>query len=218
MSYTMHTLAASSGNCGASRSTNEIKYLVIHYTGNRGDTAANNAKYFANTVVEASAHYFVDNTEVWQSVPDDVVAWAVGGKRYTGSAGGSMYGIVTNRNSLSIEICGTGTGTSPSAATLENAYALARALMDKYGIPLKNVYRHYDVTGKSCPAWAVYSPDWENFKSHLVPKSEADAAVEWAKENGVITGKADGDMALNETPTRRQLAIMLYRFWRLLKE
>ena len=78
---------------------NQIKYLVFHYTGNDGDQAANNAAYFQNNIVQASAHYFVDDTTVWRSVPDLKVAWAVGGKKYANAdktGGGTMHGIVTN--------------------------------------------------------------------------------------------------------------------------
>lgn len=73
---------ANAGNVGGSRSASAIKYIVIHYTGNDGDTAAANAKYYANTVVKTSAHYFVDAKEIIQSVPDLRIAWAVGGNKY----------------------------------------------------------------------------------------------------------------------------------------
>ena len=32
---------------GTERALTEIKYIVIHFTGNKGDTAENNGKYFA---------------------------------------------------------------------------------------------------------------------------------------------------------------------------
>ena len=36
--------------------------------------------------------------------------------------------------------------------------------MGKYEIPIENVIRHYDVTGKSCPKYYVDHPDeWEQF-------------------------------------------------------
>ena len=75
-------LRANVGNCGPSRNAQAIKYIVIHYTGNDGDTAQANAKYYASTVVKSSAHYFVDANSIYQSVPDLRVAWAVGGGKY----------------------------------------------------------------------------------------------------------------------------------------
>ena len=50
---------------------------------------------------------------------------------------------------------------------MENAAALGRDLMEKYGIPLSNVYRHFDVTGKHCPSYLVNAQKWEDFKKRL---------------------------------------------------
>ena len=46
------------------RTKTQIKYIVVHYTANDGDTAAGNLAYFARETVKASAHYFVDEKEV----------------------------------------------------------------------------------------------------------------------------------------------------------
>ena len=130
---------ANSGNVGGKRTASGIRYIVIHYTGNDGDQAANNAAYFQNNIVQASAHYFVDDTTVWRSVPDLKVAWAVGGKKYANAdktGGGTMYGMITNTNSISIEMCDTiRNGTCQAGeATLANAAALGRELMAGCGI------------------------------------------------------------------------------------
>ena len=62
---------AHSGNYRrAARGKEDIRYLVIHFTANDGDTAKNNADYFARAKISTSAHYFVDENEVWQSVRD----------------------------------------------------------------------------------------------------------------------------------------------------
>lgn len=126
MSYKTYTKTANKSNYGAKRSTSNIKYIVIHYTGNDGDKALNNATYFKNNVVKASAHYFVDDTAVYQSVPDNYTAWSVGGIKYGNCAttgGGKYYGKCTNANSLSIELCDTvKNGTVyPSTKTITNA-------------------------------------------------------------------------------------------------
>ncbi len=141
MSYTLVEQLAASGNYGGSRTASQIKYLVFHYTGNDGDKAANNAVYFQKNIVKASAHYFVDDTTVYLSVPELKVAWSVGGSKYANAdktGGGSMYGIVTNTNSLSIEMCDTiRNGVyQASEATMENPASLGRKLMEKYNIRL----------------------------------------------------------------------------------
>lgn len=158
MAYKLKKNLANKKNYGGSRKTSAIKYIVIHYTANDGDTDEGNGKYFRNNIVKASAHYFVDSDSVTQSVPDDYVAWSVGGSKYSNcksTGGGKFYGKCTNSNSISIELCDdkkNGT-VYPSAATITNAIELTKGLMKKYGIPAENVIRHFDVTGKSCPAY-----------------------------------------------------------------
>nr|DAQ03678.1 MAG TPA: N-acetylmuramoyl-L-alanine amidase [Caudoviricetes sp.] len=229
MSYTIKEQLANSGNYGGSRNASQIRYLVYHYTGNDGDRAANNAKYFQNNIVKASAHYFVDDTTVWRSVPDLKVAWSVGGSKYANAhktGGGTMYGVITNTNSLSIEMCDTiRNGVyQASEATLANAAALGRALMEKYDIPIENVYRHFDVTGKHCPSYLVNAQKWAEFKKRLevkimdnTPSGAHKEGVEWAIANGILTGNSEGDLMLSQPVTRQQMCTMLYRFWKLME-
>ena len=43
------------------RSLSNIKYIVIHYTGNKGDKASSNARYYAQSNTRtAGAHFFID--------------------------------------------------------------------------------------------------------------------------------------------------------------
>lgn len=170
MSLLIKEQLANPGNYGDSRGSDQIKYLVIHYTGNDGDNAANNAAYYQRTVVEASAHYFVDDTTVYRSVPDLRVAWAVGGTKWSDcgrTGGGTLYGVVTNTNSISIELCDTRRDGTYQAteATLANAVVLCRELMVKYRIPLERVVRHFDVTGKHCPVYMMNPVAWADFKA-----------------------------------------------------
>ena len=55
-----------------------IRYLVLHYTAGRNDSAGSNLRYFRDNVVKASAHYFVDDLGWLQSVDDGDTAWSVG--------------------------------------------------------------------------------------------------------------------------------------------
>lgn len=172
MAYVLKTNIATKGNYGSSRSTSNIKYLIIHFTANDGDTDESNAKYFKNNVVKASAHYFVDDDSVTQSVPDNYAAYAVGGTKYNDcskTGGGKMYKTITNANSISIEMCDTFKNgkNDVSEKTVENTIALAKVLMKKYNISINNVYRHFDVNGKYCPAYYMDASAWANFKIKL---------------------------------------------------
>lgn len=147
------------------------KYIVIHYVG-AVSTAKNNADYFYRTYVGASAHYFVDETSIWQIVDDYDSSWAVGGGKQS-NKGGSMYGIVTNSNSINIEMCVKKDKNGNwyyEQQTLNNTRDLVQYLMNKHGIGASNVYRHFDVVGKSCPANYLTDSAWANFKSFLTGK------------------------------------------------
>lgn len=171
MSYTLKLNIANRSNFGSIREITAIKYIVIHYTTNDGDTDENNAKYFKNNIVKASAHYFVDDDSVTQSVYDNYIAYSVGGNKYSNTGitgGGKYYGKCTNRNSISIELCDDVRNgvIYPSAKTIDNAVELTKRLMVKYNIPASNVIRHFDVTGKACPAYwsgsATNNAKWKN--------------------------------------------------------
>lgn len=160
----------------SSRYGNGIKYIVVHYTGAPG-SAVNNATYFANGYRGASAHYFVGYSgEVWQSASDSLAAWSVGGNKYPGTKGGSVYGKCTNYNSINIEMCVRTSGSRSDTskdwyfenATIKSTVKLVQGLMKKYNIPLSRVVRHYDVVGKYCPNPFVLNDDevtWSSFKS-----------------------------------------------------
>lgn len=151
-----------------------VEYIVVHYTANRGDTAKNNADYFARAATGTSAHYFVDRDEVWQSVKDSDTAYHCGSKN-------PVHPYCRNANSIGVEMCDSVDGVP--AATMERTAALVRELMARYGVPADRVLRHYDVTGKNCPApWVSAPAGWENFKTMLeediVTQEQFDAMLE----------------------------------------
>ena len=177
--------------------TAPVKYIVIHYTAGNGDTAKNNADYYASAKIEASAHYFVDEGNIiYQSVKDTDTAWSVGGTRVY------KHKECRNANSINIELCSqnrNGSGKPASDGgwyfkpeTVNNALELTRFLMSKYNIPPENVIRHFDVWGKICPAPFVNSPgEWESFKRKLVKHMEELTSVNdivWElKQRGIIS-------------------------------
>lgn len=187
---------ALSANYGGARAASTIKYIVIHYTGNDGDTAANNAKYYASTKVEASAHYFVDDKEIIQSVADLRVAWAVGGKKYAScgkTGGGTLCGKCTNKNSISIELCDVVRDgkMQPHPVALEHALALVGHLMAKYGIPRENVVRHFDVTGKLCPAYWAGKENATRWKAEFRDRCAPDYRAKLQARGGLADGTMD---------------------------
>ena len=141
-----------------------IKYIVIHYVGALGG-AQENCAYYGGGNRGASAHYFVGDDGIYQSVPDKWVAWAVAGtKNY-------KHPYCRNMNSISIEMCsriGADGKYYIRDGIVEQTIKLTRYLMNKYGVPVANVLRHYDVWDKQCPEPFVRKPElWQDFKKKL---------------------------------------------------
>lgn len=214
------------GNYGASRPLSQIKYIVIHYTGNDGDTDENNGIYFKNNDIDTSAHYFVDDDSITRSVPDNFVAWHCGAVEY-------RHKFCRNDNSIGIEICDDVRNgvIYPSAKTIENVLELTGQLAKKYNVPYNNIIRHYDVTGKKCPAYWVDDAKWKKeFWNRLgeddmtkedvikiIQEYEAQKAKsqvsDWAKaswEKAKKKGVMDGTSPKG-TPTREQIAAIIDR-------
>ena len=150
-----------------------IKYIALHYTAgttSKAGTAMSTAKWFANGANPknpASSDFIVDDRDIVQYNKDieNYYAWCVGGTKYTNpttSVGASLYGIATNKNTISIEICSNKKNTKSlnandtdwyfTDAELDNTRELVKYLMKKYNIPIERVIMHHTVTGKLCPA------------------------------------------------------------------
>lgn len=155
-----------------------IKYIVIHYTAT-GNTAAGaalaNCKYFASANRGASAHYFIDDGDIiWQSVLDKDTAWSVGSKVY-------KHPAARNSNTLNIEVCSKGAFTAKEIANLRWLVQQKKAA---YKIPASNVIRHYDVTGKACPAYYVDATRWKALHKSITEAPVAQTyriGTGWAK-------------------------------------
>lgn len=133
------------------RSRKDVKYIVIHYTGGKNDTAKNNVDYFATTNTRsAGAHFFVDQDgNIGRSITMNRIAWAVGGDQRSGKDGEATYfGKCTNSNSVSIELCDNAT-KDPSEKQIEAVKKLVKYIK-KYCPNATKVIRHYDVNGKNC--------------------------------------------------------------------
>ena len=145
------------------RDGNQIEWIVLHYTANtyQPDLAKNECAMFKDVYRGASAHYFVDTTSIWQCVELDDTAW------HCGDNPPSKNGC-TNRNSIGIEMCNVYENGVYSIAdkTADNAVWLVCYLLELY--PNAKICRHYDVTGKRCPApWVDDSSLWLKFKERV---------------------------------------------------
>lgn len=149
----------------------KIQWIVIHFTAGKGDTAKNNADYFARcSGLNASAHFFVDENEIWQTVNLANTAW------HCGSETGYYYNSCRNVNSIGIEMCSDWKNGEYviTMETQKRTVKLVQWLMEQYGIDINHVCRHYDVTKKNCPQPMVDHPQqWTNFLN-MVKNKEND--------------------------------------------
>ena len=157
---------ADESNYGGKRKLSDIKFIVVHFTGNKGDTALNNCKYFQGENRHASAHCFIDGSGVvYKSVSLKRVAWAVGGCYTLKNGAGSKYKVATNANTLSIEMCNCVGGVP--ADVYNDLVWLVTYYMKKYDIDADHVIRHWDVNGKDCPdPWiGKNNKGWKKFRA-----------------------------------------------------
>ena len=143
-----------------------IKYIAIHFTAGSssiGGRATNVKRTFETS--PASADFCIDDRDIVQFNPDlkNYYCWAVGDAKKKTTGGAKFSGLATNSNTISIEICSSCKSGYLTAVpnhegwyftqeVLDNAVKLTKFLMQQYGIPIGRVVRHYDITGKLCPA------------------------------------------------------------------
>lgn len=166
-----------------------IQHIALHYsagTTSKAGTALGLAKWFANggnPSNPASSDFIVDDRDIVQYNKDieNYYAWCVGGAKYTNpttSLGASLYGIATNKNTISIEICSNKVNKKSLLASdtdwyfteteLNNTRELVKYLMKKYNIPVERVIMHHSVTGKLCPAmWTHNESELKGYYNFL---------------------------------------------------
>ncbi|MDO5724965.1 MAG: peptidoglycan recognition family protein [Tissierellia bacterium] len=130
----------------------KIKYIVIHDTANKnkGANALAHYNYFNGGNRSASAHYFVDDKNIIETVEIALSAWHCGDGR-------GRFGI-TNSNSIGIEICVN--EDSDFEMALAQTRELIRFLLHAYNLPKSRVVRHFDASRKICPK-SLSDNNWE---------------------------------------------------------
>lgn len=208
--------------------TQPVRYIVMHYTANNGDTAKNNCDYYHRVGgLQASAHYFVDEHGAMQSVRECDTAWHCGARAY-------WHPECRNANSIGIEMCSRKRADGSYyilPETVANAAALAREIMQRYGIDTEHVLRHYDVTGKRCPMpWVDDPAQWAAFLAMLTPEhpneeeeenmvkyKTIDDVPEWYRSEvqelmdaGALKGTGNGAIDISEDVVRGAIIGMRY--------
>lgn len=160
-----------------------IKNIVVHWVGNAGSTAENNAKYFDGLKdgrgTYASAHYIIGNDGVViRCVPESEVAY---------------HASKANSYSIGIEVCHPNSMGKFTEAAYKSLIELLVDLCSRYKLePTQAIIRHYDVTGKECPRYYVENiDDWKKLKQDVADvmskDEELESAVKVLQGKGVIS-------------------------------
>ena len=134
----------------------EVKFIVIHETGNpsEGADAKAHSDYLLNGGEGTTSwHYTVDDHEIYHHIPDSEVSWNAGDRRQ--EPGGNMNGI-------GIEMCVNEGGNYEQ--TLINTEKLCAQLCLAYNLnPDKALKKHQDFMEKVCPARLINEGRWDEF-------------------------------------------------------
>lgn len=163
-------IQASGSNYTAGRGGHAIDGMAVHYTATSA-SAHNNLLYFSRPGAQASAHLFVDKDgSIHQSVRLEDTAWAVGN-------------FPENQRTVSVEVVSAGEDfTAAQVSSLAEIYAYLRAT---YGIT--RVIRHYDVTGKLCPAPYVDASKWAALKAAITGGAALPSGGEPSAPSGTVS-------------------------------
>ena len=127
----------------------QIKYIVIHETGNPSSSA--DARAHSHYLEQdgngtTSWHYTVDDTVSYHHIPDDEIAYHAG---------------KGNKNGIGIELC-VNKGSN-FEKTFENGAKLAAKLIDIYGLSVSDIKQHADFMDKNCPQNIREDDRWKEF-------------------------------------------------------
>lgn len=192
----------------------KIDYLVIHYTAGLKSHAGKGkdvCEMFRTSDRPGSADFVVDEGNViWQYNPNVFTrrTWHCGGD-LQGSNGHKYYKKCTNSNSIGIEMCSDKLKRTSKLyssdkdwyihdETWDSAVSAAAILLNKYNIPFSNMIRHYDVTGKECPAFMCGSKKNEYYDNQTGEKIWKKFRSDVKKALDELQGKKD------ETPKKEK--------------
>ena len=122
------------------RSKNEIKYLILHYTGMKKEKSA--LSRLTNFGSKVSCHYFISYSgEILNLVPDLYISWHAGKSKWKGRSS-------FNSESIGIEISNPGHEngyTNFRKKQINSLISLLILLKKKYNIQKKNILGHSDI-------------------------------------------------------------------------
>lgn len=144
-----------------------VKGIVIHWTANPGASDTAHQSFFDGNdgggSRYAGAHIFVDSDSAVVIIPLNEVAYQANDHACR------VQQLKPNANftSIGIEMCVEKDGTiHPN--TVKRTAEITASLCKKFKLTEKDIFRHFDVTGKNCPApWVTKPAEFTAFKKKV---------------------------------------------------
>jgi N-acetylmuramoyl-L-alanine amidase len=151
------------------------KGIAVHYVGNPGSSAEANRRWFENGAGGAftSAHYIIGlDGEILLLIPENERA------QHAGRSFGKAWDEIAKTNNASyigIECCHPDAGGEFNKKTYASLIWLCADICERHKLdPVRQVVRHYDITGKGCPLF---------YKNNEAVWSELQMNIKQAMEN-----------------------------------
>lgn len=128
--------------------------IILHWTGNlnpAADAMANRNWFETFRGYKVSAHYIVDDRRVVLCIPESEIAFGSGTALQPAAV--NLFSQTPNYHAIHIEWCVN--AGSNGGETYKNALALVGDILARHGWGIERLVRHFDVTGKLCPAFFV---------------------------------------------------------------
>lgn len=240
MSFTVHDYTIPKGHPNRGGSKNTPKAVVIHYTGNYSATATDtaNANYFKRAYkviggVEyesdgktkfryGSAHKIVDCDSLAICIPDDECCWGCGDRpnNYNNGYKGQtkiardVFNYNQNYRSIQYELA----INKDWDTVVSNSIIIVAHDMNLHNIPDTEIYRHYDVTGKQCPAPMIggaKEAKWTEYKQRVIAmrkylKENPSYYAQFIKGNAALITIMPNSSTPNSSPTNVAVPTYIY--------
>ena len=182
-----------------------VKKIAVHYIGSAGSTAKNNRDYFEglkDQIPDKTGKYCLNKDGTYMLYKGQRIALRWVSSHFIIGLSGEIvqclpldeWSYCTNQAngySISIECCHPDANGKFTTATEQSLAELCAYLCKKYSLdPIKDIIRHYDVTGKQCPLWYVPT----KYQSADI------ANARWAGFKALVSGK----MRCDTTPTAKE--------------
>lgn len=182
------------------------EFIIVHNTANDAP-ASNEIAYMIRNDNKISFHYAIDDTEIWQGIPENRNSWNAG----DGATGEG------NRKGISIEICYSKSGGEKFDKAEKLASKFIAYKLHERGWGIDRVKKHQHFSGKYCPHRTI-DLGWNRFlemirKEMVNIEKERDKPSDWAKDSWEWATKEkllDGTRP-HDSVTRQEMAIILKR-------